>query len=152
MRRTVTLLLLLAYAAAVIVVTILPIQPHPDSYWAGIPWWTMIHWIPFVVDGASMVLNVIMFVPFGVLVPLVRPGADSVRRILWSSLAASSVIEIVQLILGLTLGSRRTVDVNDLIANSAGALTGLLLLRLAVPEAAHRAALTRIGEGTRRSR
>jgi glycopeptide antibiotics resistance protein len=51
---------------------------------------------------------------------------------------ASTGIEVTQFVIGLTLGSRRTVDVNDLIANTAGALLGLLLLRLAVPERRHR--------------
>jgi glycopeptide antibiotics resistance protein len=42
------------------------------------------------------------------------------------------------LVLGLTVGSRRTVDINDVLANTAGALLGLLILRLALPRAAHR--------------
>jgi glycopeptide antibiotics resistance protein len=44
-------------------------------------------------------------------------------------------------VLWVTLGSRRTVDINDLISNTAGAVLGLLLLRMAVPEAARRAKL-----------
>jgi glycopeptide antibiotics resistance protein len=141
-----------AYALGVLAVTILPIQPHPESYWNGVPWWTMVHYVPFVVDAPSMLLNVIMFVPFGVLVPLRWPRADSFDRILGYGVAASAFIETTQLILMLTLGSRRTVDVNDLIANGAGAVAGLLLLRLAVPQQAHRARLTRRDAGTPRSR
>ena len=135
--------LLVAYAVAVAGITLLPIVPRPPAYWAGEPWWTMLRWVPFDVDAPSFVLNVIMFVPLGVLLPLLRPGADAVRRLAVSAFCASLAIESVQLVLGLTLGSRRTVDVNDLIANTAGALLGLLILRLAVPAAAHRAALVR---------
>jgi glycopeptide antibiotics resistance protein len=143
MRRKVTALLMTGYAAAVVAVTIFPIRPHPPGYWAGVPWWTMIHYIPFVVDAASFILNIVMFVPFGVLVPLLWPRADSYRRIAGYAVTASAVIELGQLVLGLTVGSRRTVDVNDLISNTAGALAGLMVLRLAVPARVHRTAVSR---------
>ncbi|MGX6606242.1 VanZ family protein [Micromonosporaceae bacterium Da 78-11] len=141
MRRTATVLLLVGYIAGVMAVTLFPIAPHPPSYWAGDPWWTMIHYIPFMVDAPSFILNIIMFIPYGVLVPLIWPRTDSYRRSGALGVAASAAIELAQLIIMLTIGSRRTVDVNDLIANTAGALAGLWLLRLAVPGAAHRAAL-----------
>jgi glycopeptide antibiotics resistance protein len=151
-RRWVTALLLVGYAVAVVAVTIFPITPHPPSYWAGEPWWTMLHYIPFVVDAPSFVLNVIMFVPFGVLVPLRWPRADAFGRLLGYAAAASAAIELTQLVLGLTIGSRRTVDINDLIANTTGALAGLLVLRLAVPLPEHRAAISRPRAGTGSSR
>ena len=138
MRRTVTVLLFLGYAAGVVAVTVFPITPHPPAYWSGEPWWTMVHYIPFQVDASSFVLNVILFVPFGVLVPLLRPSTDAIGRLAGRAVAVSCGIELVQLVLGLTLGSRRTVDVNDLIANTLGALAGLLILRLAVPGRARR--------------
>ncbi|MEV6596980.1 VanZ family protein [Actinoplanes sp. NPDC051346] len=140
MWRRATIGLLLLYAACVIAITIFPIRVRPASYWADEPFMTMVHWIPGDVDAPSFTLNVIMFIPLGVLVPLLWPSADSPWAIGWRALAASASIETVQLILGLTLGSRRTIDINDLIANSAGALLGLLILRLAVPSAQHRAA------------
>jgi len=104
MRSKIFLTIFLSYASTVLAITLLPIHRHPASYWAGEPWWTMIHWIPGEVDAPSFVLNVIMLVPFGVLAPL-----------LW-----------------------RTVDINDLLANTLGALIGLLILRLALPHPAHR--------------
>ncbi|MEV4709357.1 VanZ family protein [Actinoplanes sp. NPDC049316] len=139
MGRRVTVGMLLLYTAGVVAITIFPIRPHPASYWAGEPIAEMFHWIPGDVDAPSFVLNVIMFVPFGILVPLLWPATDSLRRLALCAAAASATIELVQLVLGLTIGSRRTVDVNDLIANTAGAVIGLLILRLAVPSAAHRA-------------
>ena len=144
MRRLITGLLLAAYAVAVVAVTIFPIERHPPSYWAGVPWWTMIHYIPFLVDATSFLLNIVMFVPFGVLVPLMWPRARGARRLFGYAAAASSTIELSQLILGLTLGSRRTVDINDLISNTAGAMAGLAMLRLA--------SLTGVSAGSRRSR
>ncbi|WP_084504346.1 VanZ family protein [Actinoplanes sp. N902-109] len=135
--------ILFLYGVSVIAITMLPIHPHPASYWAGEPFMTMVHWIPGDVDAPSFVLNVIMFVPFGVLVPLVWRAADSYRRIAARALTASATIEAVQAVVGLTIGSRRTVDINDLIANTAGALLGLFLLRLAVPSSTHRDLLVR---------
>jgi len=145
LRRTVTALLLVVYAMAVIAVTIFPIHSHPRSYWAASPWWTMIHYIPLVVDAPSFVLNIVMFVPFGLLLPVLWPRLDSVRRLAAYAAAASATIELSQLVLGLTMGSRRTVDVNDLIANTAGALAGLLVLRAAAPDSRHRALIASRG-------
>jgi glycopeptide antibiotics resistance protein len=128
----------LVYAALVLAITIFPIHPRPDSYWLGAPWWTMIHWIPGDVDAPSFVLNVIMLIPYGVLAPLLWRRFDSVRSLALLAVASSSGIEAVQFVIGVTLGSRRTVDVNDLIANTGGALVGLLILRLALPYASQR--------------
>jgi glycopeptide antibiotics resistance protein len=139
MVRRLTVTILFLYVAAVIAVTIFPIRVRSAAYWTGDPWWTVFRWIPFVVDAPSFVLNVIMFVPLGVLLPLLRPALDDLRRLAGLAGAASLTIEATQFVLGITLGSRRTVDVNDLIANAGGALLGLLILRLAVPSRRHRA-------------
>lgn len=137
--RRVTITILFLYAMGVIALTVFPVRVHSAAYWADEPWSTMIHWMPGDVDGPSFVLNVIMFVPLGILLPLLWPLVDTVRRIAAYAAAASLSIELIQLVLGLTLGSRRTVDVNDLIANTGGALIGLLILRLALPSPVHRA-------------
>ena len=114
------------YAAAVLAVTVLPIHRRPR--WES--WWSVIQWIPFQVPPVSFVLNVVMFVPFGALLPLLRPRAGSARRLAAWALGASAAIELTQLLLWLALGSRRMVDVNDLIANAAGGLLGFLALRM----------------------
>lgn len=139
-RRRATVTIFLLYAVSVVAITVFPIHIRSAAYWADEPWRTTIHLIPGDVDGPSFVLNVIMFIPFGVLLPLLRPRLDAVRRLAAHAAAASLTIELTQFALGMTLGSRRTVDVNDLIANTAGALLGLLILRLAVPSPRHRAA------------
>ncbi|MET0418269.1 MAG: VanZ family protein [Actinoplanes sp.] len=138
-RRWITTTIFLGYAVSVIAITIFPIHPHPAAYWADEQWWRVLRWIPFDVDGPSFVLNVIMFVPLGVLLPMLRPAADAWRALALRAAGASLAIEATQFLIGITVGSRRTVDVNDLIANTAGALLGLLILRLALPAAEHRA-------------
>jgi glycopeptide antibiotics resistance protein len=139
MVRRLTVTIFFLYVASVVAVTIFPIRVRSAAYWAGDPWWTELRWIPGIVDAPSFVLNVIMFVPLGVLLPLLRPAQDDVRRLAGLAATASLSIEATQFVLGITLGSRRAVDVNDLIANTAGALLGLLILRLAVPSRQHRA-------------
>jgi glycopeptide antibiotics resistance protein len=137
-RRPAIIMLFLLYAIGVVAVTIFPITPHHAAYWAAEPWWTVFQWVPFHVDAPSFVGNVIMFVPLGALAPVLWPVADSMRRVAVRAVCASAGIELTQFLIGVTVGSRRTVDVNDLIANTAGALLGLLVLRLALPAAAHR--------------
>jgi glycopeptide antibiotics resistance protein len=139
MVRRLTVTIFILYAASVVAVTIFPIRVRSAAYWAGDPWWTELRWIPGVVDGPSFVLNIIMFLPLGVLLPLLRPAWDDLRRLAGAAAAASLTIEVTQLVLGVSLGSRRAVDVNDLIANTGGAVLGLLILWLAVPSRQHRA-------------
>ena len=126
--RLVAVSLLFLYAVSVTAITVLPIKV--PAWRVAEPWWSVIAWIPFQVPPLSFVLNVVMFVPLGVLVPLLWPAFRHMTRLAWLALAASAAIELTQLVLWVTLGSRRTVDVNDLIANTGGALLGLLVLRL----------------------
>jgi glycopeptide antibiotics resistance protein len=128
----------LLYALAVALITVVPDRRRLPAYWQD-PGWTMLQLIPFRVEALSFALNVVLFVPFGVLVPLLWRSADSFRRLAAWALAASAAIETTQLVLDVTLDSHRTVDVNDLMANTVGALLGLLVLHLALPQAADRA-------------
>jgi glycopeptide antibiotics resistance protein len=119
---------LFLYAVSVTAITVFPIKVRSES-WIWEPWWVVFAWIPFQVPPLSFVLNVVMFMPLGVLVPMLWPRFDSARRIAVLGLCASAAIELTQLALWFGLGSYRTVDVNDLIANTGGALLGLLVLR-----------------------
>jgi glycopeptide antibiotics resistance protein len=128
--RLVTVSILFLYAVSVATVTVFPIRVRPAAWRGDEPWWSVVEWIPFDVPPLSFVLNVVMFVPLGVLAPLLWPRFGSMRRLAVLAVCASAGIELAQLLLWVTVGSRRTVDVNDLIANTAGALLGLLVLRL----------------------
>lgn len=72
--------------------------------------------------------NVLLFIPLGVLIPLVWR-----RRSFWNGIltavAVSVSIEIVQYFSG-AWGARRTADVNDIILNGVGAFLGLTLVFL----------------------
>jgi glycopeptide antibiotics resistance protein len=128
-QRRVAVSIFVLYAVCVIAVTIFPIRVRMLS-WQHAPWWAVVHYVPFQVPPISFVLNVRMFLPFGVLLPLLWPRTGTVRRMFLLSLAASATIELTQLIMWLILGNYRTVDINDLIANTGGGLLGLLVLRL----------------------
>jgi glycopeptide antibiotics resistance protein len=139
-RRMVAASVLFLYAVGVVAITVFPIRVR-EATWAGAGWWAVIQVKPFLVTPVSFVLNVIMFVPFGVLVPLLWPRADAMARLAGWAVCTSLGIELTQFVLWVTLGSHRTVDINDLIANTAGALLGLLVLRTAIPLADDRARL-----------
>jgi hypothetical protein len=116
------------YVAAMAAVTVAPTgvhRRHRDS------WWSVVQLIPLHVPPVSFALNIVMFVPFGLLVPLLLARAGGIGRVAALSLAASAAIELTQLVLWLTVGNHRTVDVNDLIANTAGGVLGLLAMRFA---------------------
>jgi len=127
-KRRLSAALLALWALGVIAVTMFPIREHPRSG-PHPPWWVVFQWVPFDVPPVGFVLNVVMFVPLGLLLPALWPRTGTAGRIFWCGLAASTAIESAQLLLWLTLGNFRMVDVNDLIANTGGALLGLLALR-----------------------
>lgn len=68
--------------------------------------------------------NLLLFLPFGWLVPLIWKKWDRPHRVAGAALALSFLIEASQLL------NNRFSDVDDLIINTAGALLGYLLFRL----------------------
>ncbi|MET8827208.1 VanZ family protein [Streptomyces sp. NPDC004610] len=80
---------------------------------------------PELRDAAKQVGgNLLLGVPFGVLVPVVAPKARGVLRIL---LLTAFVMLCVELVQG-AMVTGRAFDVDDVILNSTGALVGYLLL------------------------
>ena len=121
--------ILTVYAVCVVAVTVFPIRIRMAS-WRHAPWWVVLQWVPGQVPPVGFVLNILMFVPLGVLAPLLWPRTRSWARMTLLALGLSALIELTQFVLWLTLGNYRTVDVNDLISNTAGGVLGLLVLRL----------------------
>ncbi|NRQ33675.1 VanZ family protein [Nonomuraea sp. NN258] len=77
---------------------------------------------------AQVALNVLITVPIGILLPLVFPGAfGRVHRVFLAGSALVLVTELVQ------LGTGRHADVDDVIANSAGAAFGAALVTVLRP-------------------
>ena len=72
-----------------------------------------------------MALNVALFIPFGYLIPAMNP--DKIRKCsfaFWGGIMCSTVIEGVQMVF--SLGQS---DIDDIIANSIGAVIGYLAVR-----------------------
>ena len=76
-----------------------------------------------IVERSDVVLNVLGFLPFGVLFPLVRPGRRTVVRATVASLAMSAIMEVGQLVV-----VARDPSVLDLGLNTVGGAVGGVLV------------------------
>lgn len=82
------------------------------------------HWIPLIdilgdpLAMKSAILNVLLFVPLGVLLPVIWEGYRSWKRTCAVGLGLSLGIEILQIF------TYRLTDIDDLITNTLGTLTG----------------------------
>lgn len=85
-----------------------------------------INWIPFSksIDIVGYMLNIVMFVPFGFLVPLIWRKMGKTIYITIAGFGLSASIEISQLF------SYRGTDVDDLIVNTLGAVLGFFLYKV----------------------
>ena len=72
---------------------------------------------------ASSILNIIMMMPLGVLLPMLWPGFRSWRAVALAGFALSLTIEISQLF------TVRAVTVDDLLMNTSGAVIGYAVYR-----------------------
>ncbi|MFD6528758.1 VanZ family protein [Streptomyces sp. NPDC060184] len=118
------------YAAAVVSITVFPLWVYTGDYRNLSPWTSQINPVPLLTADVTMIANLIMFVPFGFLLPLfVR--CDRVGRMALSAASASLLIEGTQLAQYILFSSGRSVDINDVIANTLGALIGYAILRRA---------------------
>ncbi|MDU0294858.1 VanZ family protein [Saccharothrix longispora] len=119
-----------AYVAGVVHFTLFPVDVQWGAYADRTAWYAQVNWVPLLTaDLPSFALNVVMLVPFGVLLPLVSARAAGAGRVAVWSLAFSVSIEVTQLLVYVVAGSGRSVDVNDLLANALGGVLGYLLGR-----------------------
>lgn len=87
-------------------------------------------WIPFQTPGGDYLVvlyslaNLVIFIPFGILVPKVFRRVDSVWAMALVTLMTSVVIEMVQFILACGYS-----EVEDIIMNVAGGVIGYLIIR-----------------------
>lgn len=117
------------YLLSVIHLVFFPIDVNIGIYANLTPWYKTINFIPVLtIDVTTFLLNVIMLIPFGIYVPLLNSNVDSVKKIAKQGFFLSLSLEIVQLIIRTTLGSGRSTDINDLIANTLGAIIGYLII------------------------
>lgn len=75
--------------------------------------------------------NVLVFAPFGLLLPLAAPGFARLRRVFVAGFVFSVGIELAQLAVSAALGySYRVADIDDVILNVPGVLAGYGVYRV----------------------
>ena len=128
-QRLLTAWVLAWYLVAVTALTMLPLQVALGDYANQVPWYEKANLVPVsTIDVATFALNIVLTLPLGLLLPL----ATRIRGVAHLALLAfgfSTAIEIVQYLSNVLLSSGRTGDVNDLIANTIGALFGYIAYR-----------------------
>jgi hypothetical protein len=142
--RALTVLVATSYAVGVLAVTFFPWQVPfgtTDDVLVGgglpplggrdVALRSLLNVVPLVtLDAPTFLLNIVMTLPLGALLPLLV-RVRSVAGVTLVGLLVSATIEVGQGVGDVLLGMSRTVDVNDLIANVAGAVLGLVCFRVA---------------------
>lgn len=79
--------------------------------------------------------NILLFIPLGLLLPVLTSKLNSLKAIILCGFLGSCIIEGLQLLISCLLGfNYRSVDVDDIILNTFGAVIGFWLLRLIMPQ------------------
>jgi glycopeptide antibiotics resistance protein len=126
-----------AYAAALVVVTLAPIRWRADlaryrNNWRPqlVPLWNL---VVNLRDGdrvlatlAGAAGNVVLFLPLGFLLPMLAPRLGRFWPTVGAGFALSAAIELSQV----AFPGVRRADVNDVLMNTLGAALGYLLYRL----------------------
>ena len=116
------------YAAGVVANTVFPV--FLDRVRADVPWSEYLVLSPTAeYEAADAVVNVLVFVPLGVLVALVLARPSWLRAMAVVT-AASLAIEVTQYVTAHLLGGGHIADVHDLMFNVVGGALGLGLLQL----------------------
>jgi glycopeptide antibiotics resistance protein len=125
----------LVYAAALAVITLLPIRWNPEvARWPNNykPQLVPLHGILFDLKSSPLKMlaelfgNMLLFAPFGFLLPLLVPA----MRRWWQALAAGAGLSLLIELYQLVWPSVRKADVNDVLMNALGTLLGFAALRL----------------------
>jgi glycopeptide antibiotics resistance protein len=72
--------------------------------------------------------NILMFIPFGILIPILNTKYDDLKKIFWTALLCSAIIETIQF-LSMSFNIYRYVDIDDVILNTTGAVIGYALYK-----------------------
>lgn len=110
---------IILYGYIILQVTFLSREPGSRT---GVDWMLGDTWGNSLQAKAYVMENVLMMVPFGVLMPIAYKGVRSLKGCLLLAFAVSGAIELVQL-----LAQRGYCQIDDVIANMAGAFIGWLI-------------------------
>ena len=136
LKRKVMIGLFVVYITLALSVTLFPI-PFQEIYPSGYKY----NFIPFksIADSinaglrpalTSVLGNVILTMPFGFLITLLKGNKKFLSVLLWV-VAFSLAIELAQFVIGAGIGYRyRNVDIDDLILNTIGGIIGYAIYKL----------------------
>ena len=84
---------------------------------------TLTPFLPMIADFKNTILNIILFIPLGIMLPFLWKKYDTLRETLFFGFLMSLDIELLQIL------TYRATDINDLIANTVGAVLGYFVFR-----------------------
>ena len=85
---------------------------------------TLVPFLPMVADFKNTILNIILFVPLGIMLPFLWKTYSTLKAAAVFGFMMSLSIELLQLF------TFRATDINDLIANTLGTVFGYFLFRM----------------------
>lgn len=85
---------------------------------------TLMPFLPMIADFKNTILNIILFIPLGIMLPFLWKKYNSLRATLIFGFCMSLAIELLQIL------TYRATDINDLIANTVGAVLGYFVFRV----------------------
>lgn len=101
------------------------LRPGPPYSYNIVPFDTIRQYLramesfPFRVWGVNLLGNIGVFIPFGILVPIIGVSMRSIGSLLLTIVIALVILEVSQMLLG-----AGTMDVDDIILNVLGVLCG----------------------------
>lgn len=84
---------------------------------------TLIPFLPMIADFKNTILNIVLFIPLGIMLPFLWKKYNTLRATLVFGFSMSLAIELLQIL------TYRASDINDLIANTVGAVLGYFVFR-----------------------
>ena len=84
---------------------------------------TLTPFLPMIADFKNTILNIILFIPLGIMLPFLWKKYNTLSETLIFGISMSLAIELLQIL------TYRATDINDLIANTFGAVLGYLVFR-----------------------
>lgn len=118
------------YGAGVLANTLFPVVLGTPG--SDLPWWRIPNVTPLAgTEWFDMAQNVVVFLPLGVLLPLLG-RVRSLPGVLLGGFLVSLAMEVLQWINAVTAHGGHIPDVNDLLANTLGAPLGYAAYRVAL--------------------
>ena len=84
---------------------------------------TLTPFLPMIADFKNTILNIILFIPLGIMLPFLWKKYNTLSETLIFGFSMSLAIELLQIL------TYRATDINDLITNTFGAVLGYFVFR-----------------------